>query len=74
MEMIAGIPKDELDALNAKTTKMKLAAYQLALDIARMSPEQRKMTGYMDAGQVLILEAKAIEKLIVALERKYPSR
>lgn len=73
MEMIAGIPKDELEAHNAKVREMKLFAFNLALDVARMTPEERKITGYEDAGHVILLEAKAIENLTLKLERKYPA-
>lgn len=73
MEMIAGIPKDELEAHNAKVREMKLRAFDMALSVARMTPEELKNTGYGGAGHVILLEAKAIEKLTIALERKYPA-
>lgn len=72
MEMIAGIPKDELEAHKERVKEMKISAFNTALNVARMTPKERRITGYADAGEVLLLEAKAIEKLTRALERKYP--
>ncbi len=71
--MIAGIPEAELEAYREKVEKIQLAAYQLALDVERMSESDRKFTGFKDAGHVLKDAARDIEKLIVALEKKYPS-
>lgn len=57
---------------NAKILEMKKRGFDLAFSIARMSVEQRKMSGFESVEQVILTIAKDIEKRTVALERKYP--
>lgn len=73
MKLIAGIPEDVLAEHNGTVKAMKLQAYQLALDVARMRDDDRKHTGYKNADEVILSYADSIEKLTVKLEKKYPA-
>lgn len=73
MNKIAGIPTDELAAFVATSQEMKLRAYEIALDVAKMSPETRSFTGFRDAEHVILDTAVRIERALRALEKKYPA-
>jgi hypothetical protein len=73
MKLIAGIPADVLDEHKSKVLEMKRQGFELALSVARMPEEERKITGFKNADEVILMTAKDIERITVALERKYPA-